>query len=271
MKAFLNRVHWILSSQFGLNFLYFLRSIRGLPRFLLDWREFSRRYSGSIELMPCLHDRYEEGGSTKSEYFWQDLLVARWIFQARPERHIDVGSRIDGFVAHVASFRQIEVFDVRSITSTVPGVVFRKADLMSPIDSMQIDDECCDSLSCLHAIEHFGLGRYGDPINPIGYELGIANMARLLRVGGRLYLSTPVGRERVEFNANRVFDPRTILRCAEAHGLRLESFTEIGASGAVGPTLADAVDFSRLAQFRYQLGIFVFVKENSRRQERANQ
>ena len=75
-----------------------------------------------MKFMPCLHDRYEEGGATKSEYFWQDLLVARAIHATMPVKHVDIGSRVDGFVAHVASFREIEVFDVRPISTAVPGV-----------------------------------------------------------------------------------------------------------------------------------------------------
>lgn len=54
--------------------------------------------------MPCLTDRYEEGGATKNEYFWQDLLVARSIYACAPLKHVDIGSRVYGFVAHVASF-----------------------------------------------------------------------------------------------------------------------------------------------------------------------
>ena len=85
-----------------------------------------------MKFMPCLHDRYEEGGAANSEYFWQDLLVARAIHEAQPVKHVDIGSRVDGFVAHVASFREIEVFDVRPMSTVVPGVVFRQADLMNP-------------------------------------------------------------------------------------------------------------------------------------------
>ncbi|MBV5330073.1 MAG: DUF268 domain-containing protein, partial [Chlorobium sp.] len=47
----------------------------------------------------------------------------------------------------------------------------------------------CDSLSCLHALEHFGLGRYGDPIDPHGYADGLRNMVKILRQGGLFYLS----------------------------------------------------------------------------------
>jgi SAM-dependent methyltransferase len=232
-----------------------------LPVYLRDWATFRAGYSGMMNVMPCLHDRYEEGGATKGEYFWQDLLVARAIHAAKPVKHVDVGSRVDGFVAHVASFREIEVFDVRPISTAVPGVVFRQADLMNSASLPTIaGGGYCDSLSCLHAIEHFGLGRYGDPVNPQGYQRGIANMAQLLQPGGTFYLSTPIGRERVEFNANWVFEPRSIVRCAEAAGMTLQRLIVI--TPAIGPQEAaiDAAALADLALQRYQLGLFIFAK-----------
>lgn len=84
------------------------------------------------------------------------------------------------------------MFDVRPITTHIPGVVFKQADLMS-CDSVPNFNGYCDSLSCLHAIEHFGLGGYGDPIDPNGHERGTANMAALLKPGGIFYLSAPIG------------------------------------------------------------------------------
>ena len=118
----------------------------------------------------------------------------------------------------------------------------------------------CDSLSCLHAIEHFGLGRYGDPVNPQGYQRGIANMAQLLQPGGTFYLSSPIGEERVEFNANWVFDPRSIVRCAEAAGMTIQKLIVI--NPAIGPREAgiDAEALKDLALQRYQLGLFTFTK-----------
>ena len=196
MKTILIKLHWILSSQFGFDPQRLFRSLRGLPTYLRDRAEFRKTFAGPMKLMPCLHDRYEEGGATKSEYFWQDLLVARAIHAANPVKHVDIGSRVDGFVAHLASFRDCEVFDVRPISTVVPGVVFRQADLMNPASlPNNAGGGYCDSLSCLHAIEHFGLGRYGDPVNPLGYQHGIANMAKLLQRDGVFYLSTPIGQE----------------------------------------------------------------------------
>ena len=262
IKSTLIKLHWLLSSQFGLDPRIFLRSLRGLPVYLRDWTSFRKGYAGSMKFMPCLHDRYEEGGATKSEYFWQDLLVARAIHAANPIKHVDIGSRVDGFVAHIASFRECEVFDVRPISTAVPGVVFRQADLMNPASLPATAGGYCDSLSCLHAIEHFGLGRYGDPVNPQGYQRGITNMAQLLHPGGTFYLSTPIGQERVEFNANWVFDPRSIVNCAEAEGMLLQKLIIITPDNGPQESATDAEALADLALLHYQLGLFTFIKIN---------
>lgn len=249
------RLHWLLSAQFGIAPGLALRSLRGLPRYIRDLFRFRSGYAGRFELVPCLHDWDEEAGATKLEYFWQDLLVARMIHDAKPQKHVDVGSQIDGFVAHVASFREIEVFDIRPISANIPGVAFKQADFMQPQEAMS---DYCDSLSCLHALEHFGLGRYGDPIDPEGAERGLANMAGLLRENGIFYLSVPIGLSRVEFNANRVFDPRAVVDMARENSLRLTALTVIRRGGLVKQCEPSAVQLAELAGERYALGLFVF-------------
>ena len=255
IKSFFLKMHWLLASQFGFDPLRFLNSLLGLPSFISGWMVFSGKYSGRIEVMPCLYDKRED------EYFWQDLYVARQIFLGNPMRHIDVGSRVDGFVAHVASFREVEVFDVRPISTQVPGIQFKQADLMNlEADIADGKVKKCDSLTCLHALEHFGLGRYGDPINPNGYAEGFANMAKLLELGGRFYLSTPIGRERVIFNANWVFDPRTILSLAKTNGLQLESLMVVDNNNGPYEIKVDDVSLENISKNQYQLGIFKFIK-----------
>ena len=260
VRSVLVKLHWLFSSQLGLDPHAFFEAVVALPRFVRDWLRFRSAYGSRVSLMPCLHDWYSRGDATHSEYFWQDLLVARWVFAANPRRHVDVGSRIDGFVAHLASFREVEMLDVRPVSRPVPGVTFKRADLMQRVAPAPRGEAYCDSLSCLHALEHFGLGRYGDPLDPIGYERGIANMAGLLERGGRFYLSTPIGRERVEFNANRVFDPRTIIRCAQSNGLRLDQLTVVGADGLLAEAALSEQHLQQLAQDHYNLGIFIFTK-----------
>lgn len=258
MKEIIRKIYWVLSIQFGFDPRRMIRSFRGIPRYVSDWLRFRREYKGRLDVFPCLHDWHEEGGSTKDEYFWQDLHVARKIYLANPAKHVDIGSRIDGFVAHVASFREIEVFDIRPVTSPIPGVLFRQADLMNPSESLS---EYCDSLSCLHALEHFGLGRYGDPIDPHGYAAGLGNMAKILRPGGMFHLSVPIGKERVEFNAHRIFDPRSLVRLAAANGLLLREFAWIGSGLKLIQSSSSEQDMDELSKLRYALGIFTFVKQ----------
>jgi hypothetical protein len=151
---------------------------------------------------PCLDDRWESSGTATGHYFHQDLLVAQRIFTSQPQRHVDVGSRVDGFVAHVASFREIEVLDIRPLDVRVSNITFRQFDLMTD-DLAELGT--ADSVSCLHALEHFGLGRYGDKIDVNGWKAGLHALTRLTAVGGTLYLSVPIGVQRVEFDAHRVF------------------------------------------------------------------
>ena len=113
--------------------------------------------------------------------------MARRIHERQPERHVDIGSRVDGFVAHVAAFRPIEVLDIRPMDAGVPNITFRQADLMSPPPAML---EYTDLLSCLHAIEHFGLGAMA--IRSVeGHVKGLDSLHALVRKGGTLYLSCP--------------------------------------------------------------------------------
>jgi len=219
---------------------------------------FRAEYGGEMRLLPCLHDWRGEAGEIRHEYFWQDLLVARLIFQANPRKHVDAGSRIDGFVTHVASFREIEILDIRPLRKAIPGVAFRQVNILNPPDGLR---GYCDSLSCLHALEHIGLGRYGDPLDPRGPEKAFNNLARMLELGGMFYLAVPCGRERVEFNGHWVFSVETISGWASKCALRMKSISVIDHEGVL--TEADSSD--KIAQLlngrdSYKLCLFVFEK-----------
>lgn len=176
-----------------------------------------------------LTDKYADSGIAQGAYFHQDLLVARRIFENNPQKHIDIGSRIDGFVAHVASFREILVMDIRPLQNTVKNIVFVQQDFMAVIDSEML--ESYDSVSCLHALEHFGLGRYGDPINYNGHLVGLENLYRLLKHGGKLYFSVPIGLpQRIEFHAHRIFNLEYLLKQFEGK-YTIDRFSYVDDSG----------------------------------------
>ena len=204
---------------------------------------------------PIWSDYRKQAGSASGDYFHQDLLVASLIYENEPQKHIDVGSRFDGFVAHVASFRKIQVLDIRPLTSLgQPNIEFIQADLMSKDNALPI----ADSISCLHAIEHFGLGRYGDPIDPDGHNKGFSNLVSMLDMGGTLYISFPIGRQNeVHFNAHRVFHPQDILTWNAAKNLELVRFDYVDDAG----NLHRKVDLSnQVIDVNLGCGIYTFKK-----------
>jgi SAM-dependent methyltransferase len=244
----------------GFDFKQTKRFLRCYPRYVSDLRTLKRQAGHSQahfpfgRRRPCLDDMYEQSGSAKGHYFHQDLLVARRIFTTNPRRHLDIGSRLDGFVAHVAVFRPIEVLDIRPLDSHVPNVSFAQCDLMGEIPATLLG--AFDSLSCLHALEHFGLGRYGDPLDYDGYRRGFANLKRFLEPNGRLYFSVPIGPQRIEFNAHRVFAIQTLLDLFK-DGYVVEGFSYVDDKG----DLHEGVELTpeRIANScgcRYGCGVF---------------
>jgi SAM-dependent methyltransferase len=206
-------------------------SLRHYPKYRKQYAEFKKAGGKVTHSYMILSDYEEQAGSASGHYFHQDLLVASFIQKNNPKRHIDIGSRIDGFIAHVASFRHIEVMDVRDLKSTGhQNITFIKANLMNR-DSAQ--DNITDSISCLHAIEHFGMGRYGDPIDPNGHKKGFNNILRMLKPGGTLYISFPIANNnQVHFNAHRVFHPKDIFTWADdSASLKLQRFDYVDDKG----------------------------------------
>ena len=121
----------------------------------------------------------------------------------------------------------------------------------------QIEDESIQSMSALCSLEHFGLGRYGDPIDPEACFKCFENIQRKLKPGGKLYLSVPIGKERVEFNAHRVFYASTIVECFSQLTLREFSCTSEG-------QIEREVDVHKydndLHNGEYRYGLFCFEK-----------
>ena len=101
---FVRSIYWFLLEQLGLHIRKFARAPVGLVRYVRDLVYFLGKSPHKLRHQPCLHDWWQQAGALGTEYFWQDLLVARMVHQAAPKSHVDVGSQLDGFVSHVASF-----------------------------------------------------------------------------------------------------------------------------------------------------------------------
>ncbi len=212
------------------------RNAEGVGWYLRDLRNYRARLRPDdvdlrvrlVDALPILHDRHVPAGLARGHYFHQDLWAARKVFSRRPASHLDVGSRIDGFVSHLLTFMDVDVVDIRPLRSQVSGVMFLQDD-GATLGGLATGSRA--SVSSLHAVEHFGLGRYGDPVDPYACFRAMRALARVLAPGGHLYFSVPVGRPRVCFNAHRVFAPERILREMSDAGLDLESFGYVDDAG----------------------------------------
>jgi hypothetical protein len=161
---------------------------------------------GKIRISLVLGESRQSAGTADGHYFWQDMICARWIFEKSPKNHLDIGSRIDGFVSHLLTFMDVTLFDIRSNQNIIPGLNFVKVDVQDKVKVREYF-ETFDSVSSLHAIEHFGLGRYGDSLDTNGHINGLMNISRCVKKNGYLYISFPVGKNEVHFNAQRILEP----------------------------------------------------------------
>ncbi len=153
-------------------------------------------------------------------YLYHTAWAARQLGKYKPSQHIDVSSSLN-FVALVSAFVPIRHLDYRPPLLFLDNLECDTGDLMS----LPFSDNSVDSLSCMHVIEHVGLGRYGDPIDPLGDIKAAKELARVLSVGGRLYFAAPVGKMMVCFNGHRIYNFDSV--CALFPTLELEEWALI--------------------------------------------
>lgn len=172
--------------------------------------------------------------------------MARRIYDSSPERHVDVGSRIDGLIGHLLTFREVEVVDIRRLESSVEGLHFVQSDATT-LDAVPAGS--VPSASSVHALEHFGLGRYGDPIDPDGHVKALRALGNIVAPGGELYVGVPVGRPVVEFNAHRILDPRLVLD-------ELRDFDLVAFAAVIGGRLNEDSAPADVADLPYACGLY---------------
>lgn len=177
-------------------------------------------YIDEGNIWPIISDKYAKAGII-GNYFWQDLWAAKLIKNTCVKEHFDIGSRIDGFIAHLLAMGiDVTLIDIREFPYKMDGLhtIIDDATMLN-----QIADQSIDSMSALCSLEHFGLGRYGDPVDPEACFKCFREIQKKVKQGGNLYISLPIGRERVEFNAHRVFFASTVIECF--HTMNLVEFS----------------------------------------------
>ena len=184
-------------------------------------------------------------------YTYHPAWAARVLAKTRPAKHVDISSIVN-FCTIVSAFVPVEFYDFRPAPVELDGLYTGAADLMK----LDFPSDSIASLSCMHVIEHIGLGRYGDPLDPDGDLKAIGELVRVLAPDGNLLVATPVGRPRVAFNAHRVYDHEAF--AGYFAPLELVEFALIEERGEGGLVVAPSPD--RVRAESYGCGCFWFRK-----------
>jgi len=199
------------------------RVVPGATKYLVD----SRRYAAAAgpahrfpfsarDALPRLGDASETTGFDR-HYVFHTAWAARAVRALSPSEHYDIASSLY-FASLVSAFVPVRFFDYRPAELALSNLSSEHADLLAlPFASGSIQ-----TLSCMHVVEHIGLGRYGEPIDPDGDLRAIAELKRVVAPGGSLLFVVPVGgRPRLMFNAHRIYSiPMVLDAFADAFALR---------------------------------------------------
>lgn len=228
------------------------------PFVLADYWRFKkldteRRFALAVkDFYPQIKDKTIKTGFDR-HYVYHTAWAARKIKATLPALHTDISSSLY-FAGIVSAFVPVKFYDYRPADLQLNNLDCLSADLLK----LPFTDNSVASLSCLHVVEHVGLGRYGEPLDPAGDLKAIAELKRVLAPGGNLFFVAPVsGQSRIEFNAHRIYTPDLIKEYFS--GLELKEFALIPEKSG---GLMINPDKSVWSKERYACGCFWFSKNN---------
>lgn len=216
--------------------------------------EFEKLAQTSLPITeyPLLNDNT---GITPIEphYTYHPAWAARVLAQTKPSKHIDISSTTH-FSTIASAFVPFEFYDYRPANIHLSNYTTGRADLTK----LHFETGSVESLSCMHTVEHIGLGRYGDPIDGSGDLKAMKELGRVLKVGGNFMFVTPIGTPRIEFNAHRVYSYEMILKAFS--GLVLKEFALVPDEFEdVGYVINPSAEL--ISKQRWGCGCFWFTKE----------
>jgi len=178
------------------------------PEFEHQFQAFAKKHTSAgrseplqwDDRYPCLQDNSTETPFDR-HYLYHPAWAARVLARTLPRHHVDISSSLS-FCTIVSAFIPVSFYDYRPAPIVLDNLYCGQADLTS----LPFEDASIESLSCMHVIEHIGLGRYGDPLDACGDLKALAELERVLKPGGDLLIAVPVGTARVQFNAHRIYD-----------------------------------------------------------------
>lgn len=227
------------------DYLAFRTAQKSDDRFSLSWQN---RY-------PCINDKTTQT-PFDPHYLYHPAWAARILAELQPALHIDVSSSLN-FCSVVSAFLPVQFYDYRPAAIHLGNLECRQGDLMH----LPFEDNSVESLSCMHVIEHIGLGRYGDPIDPRGDVKAIEELQRVLAPQGNLLFVAPIGKPQLRFNAHRIYSFDQIINYFAS--FRLREFALIP-DNAIEVGLMRKATKEQADQQSYGCGCFWFEKQCAR-------
>lgn len=204
----------------------------------------------------CLHDdtpqtEYESPpGLWAAHYILHTGWAARKLAAEWPRSHHDFGSSLY-FISMVSAFVSVNFYDLRPSRLPFQDLKQLRADLTH----IELPSGECESVSCMHVLEHVGLGRYGDRLDASGDQKAAIELARILKPGGRLLIVMPMEETpRLTFNSDRLYSHKLVLGLFPS--LTLREFSLITQDGK----FFEDCNPSALMGQSYACGCFDFVK-----------
>lgn len=222
---------------------YLLFSSRKDPRFSLKISDF----------YPQIKDKTLKT-SFDRHYVYHTSWAARKVKDFAPQVHVDFSSSLY-FSGIVSAFVPIEFYDYRPAELKLSNLKSLQGDL----NKIELESNSVNSLSCMHTVEHIGLGRYGDSIDPQGDIKACKELARILKPHGQLIFVVPVGKPKIEFNAHRIYSYQQVLDLFP--DLILQEFSLITDTVEQGDFIEHANPEIVQSQ-HYGCGLFIFTKHD---------
>ncbi len=149
-----------------------------------------------------LVDRSSYGSHDVSAELIQFWFASNQLYTAKPKEILDIGSHVS-WLTGVGSNCRIKTIDVRSKKLLLDSEQF----CLAEAQNLPFADGCLDCVTSLCSLEHFGLGAYGDSIDPYGDIKALDEIARVLCQGGHFIFTTTVTKNEsyIVFNTRRVY------------------------------------------------------------------
>ena len=185
-------------------------------------------------------------------YTYHTSWAARKVKEINPNYHVDISSSLY-FSTIVSAFVPVKFYDFRPAKVTLSNLECGEADLRN----LPFETNSIPCISCMHTIEHVGLGRYGDPIDPTGDLKSISELKRVVSKGGSLLFVVPIGRSVLRFNAMRIYAYEQVIEYFS--DFKLQEYSLIHEYSEDGEITINATK-SESDKEEYGCGCFWFIK-----------